>query len=451
MLTTLEPHLTDFTGTVITPDLPEYAAAARTALVEAAPDIVLRPRDITDVQRAVRAAAASELPLAVRGGGHSFAGLGTVDGGIVIDLGSLDSVEVLDGGRVVLGGGATWGGVAEALAPHGLAISSGDSASVGVGGLTLSGGIGWMVRSRGLALDSLVSAQLVTADGETLTASRDQHPDLFWALRGGGGGFGIVVAFEFQAQQLEAMTFGTIAYPAAETAQVIAGWAAHMRQAPRTLASTVRIADPFAGGVDAPIVITVAATDEFAEAAIAPLRELGTVSSDDVRRRPYLDALEPGMTLPSGLRLTVRSGFVPAARVDAALAEVAAVASAPQPATIALHSLGGAVCDVGDDETAFTHRRAELLVTTFAGGPAAAFAGVRSGVDAVWSRLAPHTDGAYANFLDDSSPDAVASIHPEATLRALARIKSTYDPESLFSRTPASAAIANLGADEGER
>ena len=434
MLNTTEPQLDGFTGAIITPDAPDYDAAARTPLVVSRPALLLRPRDVADVQRGVHAAAATGLPVAVRGGGHSFAGLGTVDGGVVIDLSLLDSVEVLDGDRVRIGGGATWGGVVEALAPHSLVISSGDTASVGVGGLTLSGGIGWMVRAHGLTLDRLVSAQVVTAGGEIITADREHHPDLFWALRGGGGGLGVVTAFVLRAEPLPSITFGTLAFPADEAAQVVAGWAAYLGEAPRELTSMVKLSNPFAGGVDAPVEVTVAAIGNEAASLIEPLRSLGTLQSDSVRPQPYGDILEEGNELPPGLRLAVRNGFVPPEAVDAAVAEVTAIAASPQPAAIVLTSLGGAVADIGAEETAFAHRRAQLMVTTFSGGPAPAFDSILAGIDAVWARLVPHIEGAYANFLDGTSPEAEASVHPEGTLRRLAGIRSGYDPAALFTR-----------------
>jgi FAD/FMN-containing dehydrogenase len=438
MTSTLAQELDEFTGAVIAPDSPDYEMAARTPLLASTPALVLRPRDVTDVQRAVRAAAATGLPVAVRGGGHSFAGLGTVDEGVVIDLRGLDSVEVLDGGRVRVGGGATWGGVVRALTPHGLAISSGDTASVGVGGLTLSGGIGWMVRSHGLTLDRLLSAQVVTAAGEVVTASSTSHPDLFWALRGGGGGFGVVTSFELQAEPLTTLTFGTLTFPAAEAARVVTAWSAHLRTAPRELTSAVKLANPFAGGVDAPVEVTVAAVGDRGQSLVEPLRRLGTLQSDSVAVHPYGDVLEEGNALPPGLRLAVRNAFVQPEALDAALAEVVAVAAAPQPAALVLNSLGGAMADVGADETAFAHRRAALMITTFTGGPAPVFDGIRAGLDGVWARLAPHTDGAYANFLDGSSPDALASVHPEATRRRLEVIRTQYDPQALFARKDAS-------------
>ena len=154
--------------------------------------------------------------MSVRSGGHSPLGHGTNTGGMVIDLAHLDDVEVLDAERrlVRVGGGATWGRVAAALDPHGWALTSGDTADVGVGGLTLGGGIGWMVRRHGLAIDNLVGARVVTADGRLVTASQDEHPDLFWALRGGGGNFGVVVDFDFVAQPVSTVHYGTITYQA---------------------------------------------------------------------------------------------------------------------------------------------------------------------------------------------------------------------------------------------
>ena len=189
-------------------------------LASGSPAYVLRPKSVGDVQAAVRFAAGAGLALSVRGGGHGFPGFGTNDGGVVIDLSKLATVEIIDDERhlVRIGGGATWGQVAAALAPHGLAISSGDTRSVGVGGLTLTGGIGWKVRKYGLALDNVVAAEVVTADGEVVRASAEENPELFWAIRGGGGNFGIVTAFEFAAHPTTDVFFGKIAFPAAEAA-----------------------------------------------------------------------------------------------------------------------------------------------------------------------------------------------------------------------------------------
>src|SRR3954454_8869835 len=192
---------TAFGGDVIEPGTPGYESASGSLFATGHPAHLLRPRSVSDVQACVRFAARAGLPLSVRGGGHGFAGFATNDGGVVVDLSVLDDVAVVDRRKhiVRVGGGATWGRVAATLAPHGLAISSGDTKSVGVGGLTLAGGVGWKVRKHGLALDNVVGAEVVLADGNTVRASATEHPALFWAIRGGGGNFGVVTSFDFTA------------------------------------------------------------------------------------------------------------------------------------------------------------------------------------------------------------------------------------------------------------
>src|SRR4051794_415322 len=186
-----------------------YDDAARVFFAAGAPALIVRPRDPDEVAAAVAYAASHELTLSVRSGGHSALGHGTNSGGMVIDLAHLDAVEVLDAGRrlVRVGGGATWGTVSARLDQHGWALTAGDTAGVGVGGLTLGGGMGWMVRRYGLAIDNLVGARVVTADGRLVTASEDEHRELFWALRGGGGNFGVVVDFDFIAQPVSTVHF----------------------------------------------------------------------------------------------------------------------------------------------------------------------------------------------------------------------------------------------------
>jgi FAD/FMN-containing dehydrogenase len=203
MTSTLETLRLNFGGDIIEPSAAQYESARHSLLGSGSPACVLRPANAGDVQTGVRFTVAAGLSLSVRGGGHSFSGFGTNEGGVVIDLRNLASVEIVDDERhlVRIGGGATWGRVAAAIAPHGLAISSGDTDSVGVGGLTLTGGIGWKVRKYGLALDNVVAAEVVLADGDLVRASAHEHHDLFWAIRGGGGNFGIVTAFEFAAHR----------------------------------------------------------------------------------------------------------------------------------------------------------------------------------------------------------------------------------------------------------
>ena len=364
----------DFRGDIIEPDEAGYDTARRTALASGSPAYVLRPANVEDVRKAVGFAARARLPLSVRGGGHSFPGFGTNDGGVVIDLGRLARTEVVDQERhlVRIGGGATWGQVAIDLAPYGLAISSGDTKSVGVGGLTLTGGIGWKVRKYGLALDSLVAAEVVTADGDVVRASAEENPDLFWALRGGGGNFGIVTAFEFAAHRTTDVFHGRIAFPAAEAPRVLRGWADHLRVAPEELTSSVELANPFTGGPESPVEVNVAFDGDdpdLAAASIDPIRRLGTVLHDDVVLKPYADTLMDGAILPPGLQIVARSAFVdPGSVADVVriLTEVAATAGSP---FLVVRSVGGAVSRVPDDATAYAHRKAELMIATTSAGP----------------------------------------------------------------------------------
>ena len=239
MSSALETLRRDFGGDIIEPGEAEYESARRTVLASGSPAHVLRPKNVGDMQAGVRFAARTGYLLSVRGGGHSYAGFGTNDGGLVIDLSRLANVEIIDKERhlVRIGGGATWGQVAAALAPHDLAISSGDTKSVGVGGLTLTGGIGWKVRKYGLALDNVAAAEVVTANGQVVHASAQENPELFWAIRGGGGNFGIVTAFEFVAHPTTDVFYGKIAFPAPEAATVLRGWADYLRTAPEELTS----------------------------------------------------------------------------------------------------------------------------------------------------------------------------------------------------------------------
>ncbi|MEU7855899.1 FAD-binding oxidoreductase [Nonomuraea sp. NPDC049141] len=439
MSSELEILRRDFGDDIIEPGGTEYESASRSILASGSPAYVLRPKTVADVQAAVGFAAGTGLPLSVRGGGHSFPGFGTNDGGVVIDLSRLANVEILDKERhlVRIGGGATWGQVAAVLAPHGLAISSGDTRSVGVGGLTLTGGIGWKVRKYGLALDSVVAAEVVTANAEVVRASAEVNPELFWAIRGGGGNFGIVTAFEFAAHPTTDVFYGKIAFPASEAATVLQGWADYLRTAPEELTSIASFANPFAGGPEAPVEIQVAFDGddpELAAEAIDPIRRLGTAIDDDVALKPYADTLVDGATPPPGIQLVTRSAFVDKESVSEALrilTEVGASAGSP---FIAVRSVGGAVSRVPDDATAYAHRRAELMFVSTVAGPQPVVEAARPALEAIWGRLAPHVNGAYANFLAAATEEDVAAIYPTATYERLAAVKRQYDPGNLFAR-----------------
>jgi FAD/FMN-containing dehydrogenase len=438
MSSALETLRRDFGGDIIEPGGVEYESASRSVSASGTPACVLRPKAVGDVQEGVRFAARAGLLLSVRGGGHSFAGFGTNDGGVVIDLSNLANVEIIDKERhlVRIGGGATWGQVAAALTPHGLAISSGDTKSVGVGGLTLTGGIGWKVRKYGLALDSVAAADVVTASGRVVHASAEENPELFWAIRGGGGNFGIVTAFEFVAHPTTDVFFGKIAFPSPEAASVVQGWADYLRIAPEELTSTVVLANPFAGGPDAPIEVYVAFDGDdpqLAVQAIDPIRRLGTVTEDDIALKPYADTLEDGGALPAGLRFLPRSAFVDKESVPEVLQLLAEIRASERSPFIAVRSVGGAVSQVPDHATAYAHRNAELLIITVLAGPMPVVEAARPALDAIWRRLAPHVNGAYANFLGSATAEDAAAIYPKETYGRLAAIKGRYDPGNLFA------------------
>ena len=375
----------------------------------------------------------------MRGGGHGFAGFGTNDGGAVIDLSKLANVQIIDKERhlVRIGGGATWGQVAAALAPHGLAISSGDTKSVGVGGLTLTGGIGWKVRKYGLALDNVAAAEVVTANGQIVPASAQQNPELFWAIRGGGGNFGIVTAFEFVAHPTTDVFYGKIAFPASEAGTVLRGWADYLRTAPEELTSVVDFANPFAGGPEAPVGVYVAFDGDdprLAAQATDPIRRLGTVTDDDVALEPYADTLVEGTAPPPGLQFVTRSAFVDRESVPGVLQILAEVRASEQSPFITVRSVGGAVSRVPGDATAYAHRQAELMFVTTTAGPQPVVEAARPALEAIWHRLAPHVNGAYANFLGSATEEDVAAIYPAETYKRLAAVKRQYDPGNLFAR-----------------
>jgi FAD/FMN-containing dehydrogenase len=323
------------------------------------------------------------------------------------------------------------------LAPHGLAISSGDTKSVGVGGLTLTGGIGWKVRKYGLALDNVAAAELVTASGQAVQASAAENPELFWAIRGGGGNFGIVTAFEFVAHPTTDVFYGKIVFPASEAATVLQGWADYLRAAPEELTSVVDLANPFAGGPDAPVEIHVVFDGDdpdLAAQAIDPIRRLGTVTGDDIALTPYADTLVDAGTPPPGIQFVLRSAFVDRESVPEVLQILADVKASERSPFIAVRSVGGAVSRVPNDATAYAHRQAELMFVTTAAGPKPAVEAARPALEAIWGKLAPHVNGAYANFLASATEEDVAAIYPAQTRKRLAAVKRQYDPGNLFAR-----------------
>ena len=266
--------------------------------------------------------------MSVRSGGHSPAGYSTSDGGVVIDLRHLREVRVLDPvtRQVRVGAGATWGAVAATLQRTGLALTSGDTASVGVGGLTLAGGIGWMVRRYGLAIDAVTGADMVSADGRLVRADATEHPDLLWALRGGGGNFGVVVSLDFTAQPVASVYYGPIIYQLdalaggagkkaadgqpAGMARLITGWRDLMRGSDESLTTALALVPPMMGRPAMAVLrCCYAGADEAAAtAALAPFRRLAPVAADEIRVVPYSGVLEEAR-MPPGRQAEMRNAF----------------------------------------------------------------------------------------------------------------------------------------------
>ena len=423
-------------GSLYTPQDPGFAEARRFHAGTGDPAAVARVVGPADVATTLAVARDEGLPVAVRGGGHSM--WESVPGAVVIDLAELRSVRV-EGTRVRVGGGATWGEVADVLATHGLGISSGDTRSVGVGGLTLGGGIGWMVRDWGLAVDQLVGAQLVTADGQVLEVSADAHPDLFWALRGGGGNFGVVTRFDFEAHPLRAVVHATLAFDETAFGTWLRGFRDVMRAAPRALNGTLFRVPPMDPAAPAGTRLELAwiGEDEAAlREAIAPLLALPGLVDARIEVTSYptilLDrpAPPPGVAAPT---IVDANGWF--ADLDDATLDTLLPALGPSSAPVLLvRWLGGAFADVHPATTAIAFRDAQAFVV--------AAVPVRPGAEpaevlATRRALEPISDlalGGYGNFTTSTAPGLVDRMYPPTTLARLRELKRVWDPDNVFSR-----------------
>ena len=410
--------------------------------IDRRPAAIVRVRNAADVGRVVRFAREAGLELAVRGGGHSTAGHGVSDGGIVVDLRDMRSLAIdLDRRSAWAETGLTTGEYTSAAATCRLATGFGDAGSVGIGGITLGGGIGLLARKHGLTVDSLLAAEVVLADGRAVRADEESHPELFWAIRGGGGNFGIATKFRFRVHPLDQVVGGMLVVPA--SAEAIAGFVYEAEAAPDELTTILNVmrAPPlpflpeqhhgrlvmmatlaYAGGVDAGL------------RAVAPFRALADPIADMVRPIPYPALFPPAQEGFHPLAAT-RATFVDRLDVPAAEAIVERLSAATSPTAIAqVRVLGGAIARVPADATAFAHRRRRLFVnlTALYEQPDEAderrawVAGLAAALDD------GSAGGAYANFLGDEGGERVREAYPGPTWERLAAIKSRYDPANVF-------------------
>ncbi len=437
-------------GNVIAPGDSGYGEARKiwNAMIDRSPAAVVRPRNGADVAEAIGFARDRNLPLAVRGGGHNVTGNAVVDDGVVIDFSEMRAVEVdADQGIARVEAGVLLSELDATLAEHGLLVPGGIVSTTGVAGLTLGGGFGWASRKLGLTIDSLRSVDVVTADGELITASEQSHPELFWAIRGGGGNFGVVTSFEFETHKLGPdFLCGLIVYPIESAREFLQHHREMAAKAPDELTAWVvmRLAPPLpflpeeVHGKPA-LVLAFAYVGDPAEgeALIAERyagfgepygKHIGVMPFTDWQQG--FDALnaEGDRNYWKSHNLTELSDPV----IDAA---IAAVGELPSPqAEVFLAHLGGAISRIPDDETAYGHRDAEFVLNIHGHWtePADDEAGV------AWARglfeaVAPHaTGGAYVNFMSDEGSERVRDAYAPAVWSRLVEVKRRYDPENVF-------------------
>ena len=432
-------------GRLVRPTDPAYADEhlVWNAAHQGRPLVIVRAADAGDVATAVGFARRNDLEIAVRSGGHSLAGFGSGDGVLVIDTRDLRGLHVdLERGVAWAGAGLTAGEVTAALAEHGMAIPFGDTGTVGIAGLTLGGGIGWLARKYGLAIDSLLAAEIVTADGQVLTASAEEHPDLFWALRGGGGNFGVVTRFSYRLSPVGEVLGGALFLP--PTRDVLRSLGPLAMSAPEEL-TTIGFLMPIPpvpfvpeehhGRMSLVLMFVYAGDPAEGQAAIAPFTSVAEPYGVAALPMPYPGIYE--FTKEGGERgpSTTRSVFLDVlddASVDAILA---ALGTAPEGAMIQLRTFGGAMGRVAADATAFAHRSAAAQVTIINGFPTPE--SVEPATDwnrALFAALEPRASGVYVNFLEDEGDARVRSAYPGATYERLAEVKRRYDPANVFHR-----------------
>jgi len=429
-------------GRVIAPNDAGYDEA-RTVFyggIDRRPALIVRARDARDVSTVVSAASDGGLELAVRSGGHSIAGFGVSDGGIVLDLSRMKALDIdVERRRAWAETGLTAGEYTTAAGVHGLATGFGDTGSVGIGGITLGGGIGYLVRKHGLTIDDVLAAEIVTADAKLLYVDARRHPDLFWAIRGGGGNFGVVTRFKFRLHEVDRILGGTLILPA--TREIIASFAAAAEAAPEELSTIASVmkAPPLpalpteAHGKLVIIARMVYAGDVGAgERAIAPFRRLAKPVADMVKPMRYAELYEPD----AGRHpvASIHTMFVDT--IDGAAAQTIIDhlhTSTAKMAAVEIRVLGGAMARVSADATAFAHRGSRIMVNIAAMYERPDEAVVhQSWADTVADALRQGDAGAYVGFLRDEGAVRVREAYPGATWERLVAIKNRYDPVNLF-------------------
>ena len=435
-------------GTLIAPEHADYDAARSVynAMIDKRPVAVVRCADVADAIAAVRFARDHDLLLAVRGGGHNGPGHGTCDGGIVLDLRQMNSVRVDPANRTArVEGGCLLSEVDHATHPFGLAVPAGVVSTTGVAGLTLGGGLGHLTRKFGLSIDNLLEVDVILSDGRLVTASADQNADLFWAIRGGGGNFGVVTSFVFRLQPVSTVIGGPMFWPFESAAEVLRLYDTFLHGAPDDLNGTlgsvvVPPIEPFPAELHNQQMIAITwcytGTADDAVTTFANIRELfGTPALDWVGELPF-PALQSmfDATYPAGLQWYWKSDFVNALSEEAIALHVAHLSELPTPlSTLLLHPIDGAASRIAPGATPWTYRRATwaMVIAGVSADPADKER-IISWARKYWEDLHPFSaGGAYINFIMEEGQGQIEATYSENYAR-LADIKAKYDPTNFF-------------------
>ncbi|MFF8360093.1 LLM class flavin-dependent oxidoreductase [Streptomyces chartreusis] len=441
----IPPSLTE---KVVEPGDAAYEGVRHTYIRTGSPALVIQALNADDVVTALAYARSQGVEVSVRSGGHGISGRSTNDGGIVIDLSKMNSVEVIDRAarRVRIEPGARWGNVARALAPHGLAISSGDYGDVGVGGLATAGGLGYLARRYGLTIDHITAVEIVVADGRTLRVDADHYSDLFWAIRGAGGNFGIVTAFELQAQEITEVVSATIVVDATDTAGFLLEWGQLVEAAPREVTSFLSLLPARRGGpVTGQITLVYASGDvEGAQNALTPFLNIAPVLDQQAHLAPYHVIVAPPGNRHRGQGMEdTHSGLLEHITPQAATT-IEEMVKSGDILIMQFRSMGGAVHDVPKGAMAWSHRTQHFSVIA-ATAPVYA-----SRLDVHWERLRPLLNGMYLSFETSTDPARLLDAFPQPALARLRALKAVWDPDGVFNRNfniAAAAPVATAQAD----
>jgi FAD/FMN-containing dehydrogenase len=431
-------------GRVIGPDDPDYDAA-RTVMYggtgERRPLAIVRVADVEDVAGVLAFARATGVDLSVKCGGHSATGASVVDGGVVIDVHDLRELDIDVANRTAwAGSGLTAAEYSAAASEHGLATGFGDTGSVGIGGITVGGGVGYLGRKHGLTIDNLLAAEVVTADGRTILTDAQHEPDLFWAIRGGGGNFGVVTKFQFRLADVSSFVGGMMVLPA--TAETVQGFIAAAEAAPDELSTIANVMPcpplPFVdeqhhGSLVIFAMLGFAGDVEAGQAALAPFRALAEPLADMVRPSTYPEMFPPEDPdyHPTAVSRTMFIDHVDRPTAETIMRFLEASDASMRVAQ--LRVLGGAIARVPVDATAYAHRSSKIMVNVAAFYEGDANKPVREAWVAEFSSALNQGDaGAYVNFVGDEGEARVRAAYPGATWDRLARIKAKYDPDNVF-------------------